>query len=828
MHKHRSYTDKKIGAIAWRFMPNHGRTHRKDAGLRQEDLDALRNHHDLIATLYYAVPPGHRLRTALVQGLVDHAVSHKEACRLNIRAWANLASFQASTDENIDRLADFGAWFREMLITIIGQYRLARNEAEQEVAVAQAQGALPPPNAVIEDIIARNQRQIAAVLVELLAGLKRALNSARDSPRARCLLDGSEFWQVFQMFDPSTRRLYAVLQEALEVTNIALDMQHAGSQPMSDESQDYGDPIELPGLPASQIRQPFDDQNMVDLLYEPVGRLVSDVFGADASTDDDLSTKIVDTWVRLCGDQVANGHRTWLSFFLGYDSSAWSQLRDTAQTQKYTPYFLSCIVRHVAGDAVGENILAYWIKCLVEREPRLKFQHVLTNALLDHHAGNPLLTNLPFAKTEHARYAISLQDLRDRRLATISSVLANMHGSIDKTIKEASRSIQETRRPYANILKQLMQAMKSNYQDLQASRSSQVADARAQGVYVEFVQQVVSFLQQYTADICPVDRFFTDSVAFPLPITDPFYVVGRLRSYIPKLIESRKQKELAVFVQSVSERAALDGQKQYLVDQLVSAVSNVVECGDPASPSLRSVLCTAVFPAYIEAALSTAWSWIVAMPMIELCSRIMEGLLYVVNLENAQSVGAIASLIDMLLKSTGRPIRTALAAPELLSKLEVQTVLIALLDMAKSCMTCVQLLEGTQQNVGSCASNLVEIFEGADDIERCLGGREASERHDSLINGTITQSPWPDTLDFVRNQVTRSLNDQWYAHDGQYYLRRGSQSLEIIVTLADDTRSALLEAMNDYRRSYGRIFHASNMWDNDSRIACYFEDDMIV
>ena len=601
IRKNGVYSDKKIGGIAWRFIPNHGRTHRKDTEVLQEDLDALRNHHDLLSTLYYASPPGQRPRVELLRNLVDHSASHREACRLNIRAWANVASFQMSTNETLGQLDTLISWYREVMTMTISQYRLARTEVERDVASARVEGKALISNEMVEDTIARNQRQVSATLIDALAAMRRALQSSNSLEKACHLLDGSAFWQVFDLFESFNRRLHAVLDEALAVLHTALQVQtkferNRERQQVSDDSQDYGDLSALQEMTTDETTVLPANSEIVDILHKPVGQLVSDVFGADGMTDDTLLIKVIDVWTKLAGMTVGSGKRSWSSYINDYTSDAWSQLRDTDQRRKFTPYFLACLVKCINIDKIESSVFTSWFTSLVEREANLKFQHVLTNVLLNRHSDEPLIQNLPFACHTSGRFEISLQELRQRRLSLLSSVLSNMRLRFDSVMLEDPHMLPGLRSTYADILKQLMQSMKKNYQQLDTSHHEQVADVQAKGAYVEFVQQVVSFMQQYTTDICQVDRFFTDSAAFPLPVTDPTYVVGRLRGYVPRLLEDRKRKELAVFVQSVSERAAVDGQQKYLVDQLASAMGDVFERGSVQAPSLQHVLMTAVFP----------------------------------------------------------------------------------------------------------------------------------------------------------------------------------------------------------------------------------------
>ena len=56
----------------------------------------------------------------------------------------------------------------------------------------------------------------------------------------------------------------------------------------------------------------------------------------------------------------------------------------------------------------------------------LKFQHRLTEALLNELSMDPLLENLPFSRDRLDGYAITLEDFSQRRLSLISSLLSNM------------------------------------------------------------------------------------------------------------------------------------------------------------------------------------------------------------------------------------------------------------------------------------------------------------------------------------------------------------------------------------------------------------------
>jgi hypothetical protein len=483
-----------------------------------------------------------------------------------------------------------------------------------------------------------------------------------------------------------------VLKEALAAAQISLQVEDAvlldsESQSNSDESQDYGDSTALHEFASSEPAVKWKHNSSTELFHDPVGQLVSNVFGADVAPDDGLLTKAVDTWIQVAQRKVRSGESSWQHYLNDYTSAAWSQLRDTEQRRKFTPYFLSKMVDVGFLDLNETGILNSWLESLVEREAMLKHQHNLTNVLLNRHSDEPLLRNLPFSRPANSVFNISLHELRGRRLSLLSSILSNMRETLEKVMRETPSNSQGLRKQYANLLKCMMTAMKCRYQDFDYLNDGEVADNLAQGAYVDFVQHVVSFMQQHTAHILQVDSFFTGSEVFPLPASDPTYMVGKLKSYEPKLSEISARKQLASFIKTVSERAATDGRQEHLVEQLVAAMSGTVEQGDTSAPSLRHVLMTTILPVYIENALSTASSGIVAEPILEACGRCSRELLYHTRFEDEQSCCAVVEMNTSLLRSMMKPILHVLTNPGLMALPHVETTLTSIFMAARQTLT---------------------------------------------------------------------------------------------------------------------------------------------
>lgn len=795
-HMRQSYPEKKIRDVVWRLMPNHGRSHPKEEAIRQEHLDALRNHHDLLCTLYWASPPSCRPRLTVVRNLVNLETSHREACHINIRAWFNLVKFQLSTDESISNLELFAEWHSHLLAQILRQHSLARTEAEDQVRSAQSVGGLTVSKELLETTIARNQRQVEAILSDALVCLKLAIDTAHN-PKAASTLLSMTLAKVFDLFDASKSQANKPIMQTLDVLT-ACASKSSISRVENEESQDYGD---WPAFDedSSAIQLDEDTGSPFTTFQEPLRHLLSNCFGADLVPDDALLLKVVDVWVIVAQLLVQTGLRSWADYLGRFGNDSWSSLRDTEQTRKFSAYYLATLIERDSRIYHEHKafFLMSWLCSLVERESQLKFQCRLMSALLNTDPDNPLLQNLPFWKdTANGKYQIAASDFSDRRLSSISSVLSNLRVSLERAVSEPSVNGNGLRQEFKDLLKHLMATMKRNYQEL-----GHGSDAR--GAYVDFVHHVIEFLQQHTSTICPTDCFFTDNGAFPLPATDPTYVVGKLKNYGLRLQDARTPKQLAVFLQSVSERAATDGQQRYLIGQLHKAMSNAFEDGVSSTPTLRFFLVKDIIPAYIEVAFSTACGWVLAMPYLQALQEVFGELLKDIDGANPGSVAAIASTITSFLGSMRHSFDTLENYSGESRSGDPRT-----LRIVSACYLAISallpVLDYTVRLPGSTlvAVDHIEFFKSfAVYFSLVLrGDSDADMPNIGHTDRTTAETPMSDIRKFATQELRDVLTKIWVRHDDQYYVMRGSTRREVVmdIGLYEEEKVQLLVVLEEF------------------------------
>jgi hypothetical protein len=806
MRKDRVYEDRKIGgSIIWRLIPSHGRMYAKEKDMQQTDLDSLQNHHDLLCTLYYVAPPGHRPQIELLRNLVDHTTSHRDACRVSVRSWTIVTSFQSSTTEPAEALDGLIDWFLEIMTSTLAQHRLAKTEAENDSEQARNQG-VDIAEAVLRGTIINNQRIITGTIVDALAGLRKAILSAQCVGVVRKLVAQTNFWMVFELFEPSQQHLSDAMVGVLEVVQTALDTEQrltavVDSQ-SSGESQEFGDYSALHELVASDdAASPLEDE-VAETVFKPTSHFMSSVFGADSTPEEPLLRFTIDVWIKLAASMVKSGQTTWMSYVDQYSATSWRQLRDTRQKRKFSAYFYSRVIEQSPTDQeVVQSVLSAWLLSLVEREAVMKHQNDLTVALLHYCGDDRLLQSLPFARDFRTDlYMITLDEVKQRRLALISSILCNMRQCLG-----SGSNAEELRSTYKGMVVEMMQAMKSNYQELQGANDSEPCQGTPQGAYVEFVHQVISLLQQHTSEFCRVDKFFTDASVFPLPDTDPSYVVGKLKGYALRLSERKTQKELTIFLQSVSERAAMDAKQPDLIRQLSSAMSQSDRVDNDSALNLRSVLFTAILPAYLSSTLSSPCAWLQAVPILQACVDIMFRMPYDTHSDDDDDVNPIL----VLLHEIHRSVEQALTQPHLGNAAPILRTLTIMFDACRSALHVAAFLQHSQPPVaGLLHHRLHTLYQrGADVHDHLQDAMTDARRETSAPVAPEPRRPWPETRDFAETHFRDSLRN-WVVVDGHYFVYRGGGRKEVRVDLdsAELERDRLEHVIVEYRGAYAATF----------------------
>ena len=809
----RLYPVKKIRDIVWRLMPNHGRTLRKEEDILATDMAALRNHHDLLCTLYWACPPEARPCIRVIQNLVEIETSHREACHISIRSWANLLRFQLSTSEPVNCLKPFTDWYITIYLRSLTQHALAWPEAEREAREASKHNIMTISKDVLDTTVSGNQRQVEAVLLDVTTCLRRAMQTTMALDALRALITG-KLTKVFEIGckpeNSVARRpqLAKVMIQVLEIIRVcsvkALAIDRSSGISTKDDSQDYGDWSEFVEDFVSVEVGPSDSRNdfllfLSDIFQNPLKQLLSNLFGSDETLDNGLLQEAVETWVLMAAVNVKSGSRTWSDYVAPYGRDT---LRETEQKRKFSAFFFAKLIDEDSNiyATYRPAILRHYLASLVERESLLRYQHLFTNALLNIELPEPLLYNSPFWKRANQdHFGVTTTDLSSRRLALISSILSNMRVSVECPHLNAQGGFHKIKNEYKDLLKHMMAAMKQNYQDL--GQGSTV-----RGAYVVFAQSVIELLQQHTAFIYPVDRFFTDSSAFPLPDADPNYVVGQLKNYALRLRDPKTPKQLAVFIQSVTERAVVDSQEEYLVSQLHTAMCGVFESGLPEQQSLRSFLINSIAPPYIEAAVDSPCGTLLATPFLRSLQPVVQNLVLDLDGTNGDNVGAAETILSSLFNSIGNALHATTLSILDLSRMRLLALCFSIMASALPMYDYTIRLKKP-----SCTEDaeLDCMVNAATDLLSMLLEEAEDFSFDNQTYSLQSHKSSTTIQSFVAAELKTTLNRSWSHHDGRCYVTRGNQWREVKTDLGtlEEEKWGLVAALDTFLSAYQGMWY---------------------
>lgn len=155
---------KDVRNLVARTLPNHDRQYSKEQNVHQNDLAALRNHHDLLCTLFWAAPPDDRPGIQLLEKLVVPASSHKEACLINLRAWGQLARFVVHT-ESTTSFAPLANWQTNVFKQLLDQYNSAAGDIQQQFLAMSKDATNGISEDFINSIVASNKAAIMEIML---------------------------------------------------------------------------------------------------------------------------------------------------------------------------------------------------------------------------------------------------------------------------------------------------------------------------------------------------------------------------------------------------------------------------------------------------------------------------------------------------------------------------------------------------------------------------------------------------------------------------------------------------------------------------------------
>ncbi|KAK3900520.1 Mus7/MMS22 family-domain-containing protein [Staphylotrichum tortipilum] len=509
-----------IRNLVARTLPNHNRQYLKEDTIRQHDLAALRNHHDLLCTLFWVAPPDLRPAIHLIEKLVVPGSAHKEACLINVRAWNQLARFVMSSGENGTAFSPLAKWRNNVFDQVLEQYLSAASDIEQQFRALSSEVPGVSKDAR-DEMVAKNK---ASALDVLHYSIRASLDVVQRAPTLGAALYGlnrAQLQKVFTSLDYQSPGFdWSILRAALEMLEHLLTrIDQASEEEYSSGISDNCDAPHLENavlLVNEHLAKDFFWMSRT-LLALPPGQSQRQQSQQAACTE-----KTVMLAARIAVRFINNRVTSMLPYFSTGKYSLFPDLPKNLSTpdSRYLPLFLAVFVKnHIFGfKDIDADILGLWMLSVVKPQRFSGYENYLAEVLKQHH--------LPFM----ARATVAVGIPPDYN-SNVDFFACAMH-YMRKTLRESgSAQSRHHREEFSRTLQLVMAKMKA---DLALLRPH----PREHGPYIDFVRQVISLVKSHGVGICAVDPFFTQAGAdYSPPARDPQLHAAGIVAYGVRLDE---------------------------------------------------------------------------------------------------------------------------------------------------------------------------------------------------------------------------------------------------------------------------------------------------
>ncbi|KAI1851656.1 hypothetical protein JX266_003118 [Neoarthrinium moseri] len=576
-----------------RVLPNHDRQYLKESDVHEHELASLRNHHDLLCTLFWCSPQPLRPSVQLLEKLVIPGSSHKEACLINLRAWNQLGRFVVFLGEDRAAWKPFADWQNNVFKQVLDQYASVESDIQQQFLRMSKESSNGVSPELMKRVVNMNKQAATDVLHFSLKANLDVMRHASSLGAASFVLNTYQLHEVFfrfsfspPSFDWSTQRV------AVEILGHYLDR----IEKFFYEHETNSDlPNSWHGEDAIMVLDRHVSVPFCSMARNLLGEASE---SSSASITDGKETGLEKT-THASGRLAALFLRhkvTRLSSFFSpgkYGLFSGPQAKLSLHSRKYMSLFASVLVERGVADFTDINStpLEFYLCSITKPSQSLAYEYRLVRALKLQ--GNPYLKEIAVHR-DNPDYELN-RDLFDRTLSSM---------------RRAIRHEQNLQREVSQALRAVMDQMK---QDLKLL----VSEPAAHKAFIQFVRMIVPLIKKH--DLCPIDPFFCQiSKEYSPSAQDPRLQTAAILSYGLKLEDEDRGAvpRLFYFLYPNFKLALANGKLSDERDILREGMEN---------KHIFSFVLSRMLPAIIRAVMKAPEAWLILDVYVEAVERLLDG-----------------------------------------------------------------------------------------------------------------------------------------------------------------------------------------------------------
>lgn len=516
---------KDIQNLIARCLPNHSRQYSKEMDIHSHDLASLRNHHDLLCTLFWAAPADLRKPVELIQRLVDPNSSHKEACLINLRAWNQLTRFVVASGCSIQEYRPFVTWQNNVFQPVLNQYLSAATDVEHQFMSMAKEDRGQCDQPFRDSLVAANQRALKDVLHFSVRASLDVLKHCPSLTAATFSFNVNQMTKVFSKLSGHGTVLdWRILRDCFDTVDVFVEQVEKLWRRLRESSSDSV-------LTTSSQRELEDGVEFLDdkIISSFMAAVRKAIDSPACNEAEQSAATAVEKAIVLCGRiaivLIDVGKCSLVHFFSAGKHSLFKSLpKDLTSTEwRFVPLFVATLLKNHFFDfsSLGCTHFDIWMSCLVRPSHALRYGIHLAETLRT--------LDLAYMKVSGSVVGTALDYDRNRRL------FANGISHMRRELRQADFAQRKlTKAKYDTLLRVVMQQIKS---DIKSFRLNSAEHSN----YINFVREIVGLIKSHGSDFCAIDPFFYQvSAEYSPPREDPQMHTAGILAYGIKLGEGER------------------------------------------------------------------------------------------------------------------------------------------------------------------------------------------------------------------------------------------------------------------------------------------------
>ncbi|RDL40309.1 uncharacterized protein BP5553_00288 [Venustampulla echinocandica] len=542
-HMCRNQNTKAIRNLVARLLPNHDRQYPKEETIHHRELASLRNHHDLLCTLYWAAPAEQRPSPSLIQDLVLADRSHNEACLINLKSWENLTRFIVATSTNVAIYRPFTVWQNAFSVALSQQYLDTEQEVRRQAEVLAIVAKEPISEVRLQNTIASNKRSSMEMLRAIVKAMDHTVMAAKSGQMAIQALNPQLLSRVcFPDLSDDPNFQSGILRDCIRIIcHYTEQIDRLEPIPPPPDQATCSTDAESQG--SLDMNLGLDRVEMIYRLQPEVLPLLRNIISKSLQDRSRLPhtvlADLVSCWACVTV-KLTEGAMNLKEFLISGPNAVFQHRQSSKRANAYWPLFLNLLVEHKTLDDFKISrfdIGVEWLKALsmpqLEGPTVADTVNTLTAKLQSKGfclsiSPRQLGSGVGSSPISLGTSVVSNHILFKNAVDVMRASLANQ-ANMSMVFKDVSQ--REALNVFATMLKDVMDSIKHHLE-------SMIPGSEQHREYVEFIQPIASVIRSYGSDILPLSDFFVHSSTYYWPEdTDPNLYAAGIVSYSLRLIK---------------------------------------------------------------------------------------------------------------------------------------------------------------------------------------------------------------------------------------------------------------------------------------------------